>query len=368
MKRFFGFISLSISVVCVGMFYCGEPQAWAAETASSSITWKQCRNQPKDWYGGKEAVRIADNLLLYQKDVGGWPKNIDMAQALSSRQKKKLIDAKSDKKDATIDNSATYRQLAYLAKVYQKTGLERFKQACLKGFDFLVDIQYDNGGWPQFPYKRGYYSRITFNDGAMIGVMNFLKDASNDPLYSFVDDARKKRAKAAVVKGIECILRCQIVVDGKRLTWCAQHDEKTLKPAPARSYEKISLSGSESVGVVRFLMGIDNPSDEIKESIKGAVEWFEAVKLTGIKEVRKDAPGSPRGYDKVIVQDDSASPIWARFYEIGTNRPIFCGRDGIIKYSVAEIEYERRNGYSWYTGSPGDLSDDYAEWLKKWEN
>jgi PelA/Pel-15E family pectate lyase len=365
MKKFVSFISLIISVCCINWFCCEGPQAWAAENSSSSVSWKQCRNRPMDWYGSKEAVRIADNLLLYHKHIGGWPKNIDMAQVLTSQQKKKLVDSQSSKKDATIDNSATYRQLSYLAKVYQKTGLERFKQACLKGFDFLIDIQYDNGGWPQFPYKRGYYSRITFNDGAMIGVMNFLKDASNDPLYDFVDQSRKKRAKQAVAKGIDCILRCQIVVDGKRLAWCAQHDEKTLKPAPARSYEKISLSGSESVGVVRFLMGINNPSDEIKESIKSAVEWFEAVKLTGIKEIRKPAPGTPKGFDKVIIQDDSATPLWARFYEIGTNRPIFCGRDGIIKYSVAEIEYERRNGYSWYTGSPRDLSDDYAEWLKQ---
>jgi len=64
----------------------------------------------------------------------------------------------------------------------------------------------------------------------------------------------------AVLKGIECILKCQIVVDGKKQAWCAQHDEKNFAPADARTYEKASLSGSESVGIVDFLMQIENPS------------------------------------------------------------------------------------------------------------
>ena len=37
--------------------------------------------------------------------------------------------------------------------------------------------------------------------------------------------------------------------------------------------------------------------------------------------------------------------MWARFYEIGTNRPIFSDRDGFAKHDLSEIGYERRNGY-----------------------
>ena len=32
------------------------------------------------------------------------------------------------------------------------------------------------------------------------------------------------------------------------------------------------------------------------------------------------------GSDVVVVPDASAPPLWARFYEIGTNRPIFSGQ------------------------------------------
>ncbi len=40
-------------------------------------------------------------------------------------------------------------------------------------------------------------------------------------------------------------------------------------------------------------------------------------------------------------------------YEIETNRPFFCDRDGITKYALKEIGSERRNGYGWY-GNWGD--------------
>ena len=50
-----------------------------------------------------------------------------------------------------------------------------------------------------------------------------------------------------------------------------------------------------------------------------------------------------------------------------TNRPIFVGRDSVIKYDVTAIEGERRNGYAWYVDSAKDLlSKDYPEWSKKY--
>ncbi|MBZ5617609.1 MAG: pectate lyase [Acidobacteriia bacterium] len=150
-------------------------------------------------------------------------------------------------------------------------------------------------------------------------------------------------------------LKTQVKVAGKLTAWCAQHDEKTLLPAKARAYEHPSLSGSETVGTVQFLMGIDHPSPEVTRAIQAAIAWFDAVRITGIRLERIAAPGTPRGYDQVVVEDPTAPPLWARFYEIGTNRPIFSGRDSVIKYRLSEIEYERRNGYRWYVDRPAIL-------------
>jgi hypothetical protein len=149
------------------------------------------------------------------------------------------------------------------------------------------------------------------------------------------------------------------VVDGKRTAWCAQHDEIDYSPASGRTYELVSLCGAESADILRFLMSLDDPSPEVAEAITAGVAWFESAKLTGIRQTRVDG-------DKVIVEDADARPLWARFYEIGTNRPIFCGRDGVQKYSLAEIEAERRNGYAWYGDWGRPVASEYAKWQKKW--
>jgi len=335
--------------------------------SQGAISWRQCQRQEPEWYKSKEAIRVADNLLLYQRSSGGWSKNTDFADSLNE-QKKKDLQKQKNQTDTTIDNGATYSPMRYLAKVYAATGEKRFKKGFIQGLDYLLKAQYANGGWPQYyPRLRGYSRYITFNDDAMIGVMKLLRDVvEKETPFEFVDAQRRQKAVEALEKGVECILKCQIVVKGKKTVWCAQHDEKTFEPRPARSYERASLSGSESVGIVDYLMEIENPRPEIIESVQAAIAWFEEAKVTGIREIRKPAPGTPKGSDKIVIQDSTASPLWGRFHEIGTNRPIFCSRDGIIRYKLSEISYERRNGYGWYTGRPGDLlTKRYPAWQRK---
>ena len=330
-----------------------------ANEAVGTIAWADAPNKPDEWYASAEALRISDNLVLYQRSSGGWPKNIDMAKPLSDSGRASLLREQKNP-DSTIDNGATYTQLSFLARVITAQHQERHRESFMKGLDYLLKAQYPNGGWPQFyPDLSGYYKHITYNDDAMIGVMKLLRDVADaKPVYAFVDEARRARAASAVEKGIECILKTQVIVNGKRTVWCAQHDEVTLAPAAARTYELVSLSGGESVGIVRFLMSIKDPSPAVVEAIESAIAWFEQSQLKGIKWV-------DTATDRLVVQDANAGPIWARFYEIETNRPIFVGRDGVVKYSVAEIEHERRVGYSWYVDTPAKLlQKDYPAWKK----
>jgi PelA/Pel-15E family pectate lyase len=343
-----------LSILMFAPLLCAQP-----------VGWKDALRQPAAWYGGADALRIADNLLVYQRDIGGWDKNIDMAAPLSAADRARLEKEKHDPEShSTIDNSSTYTQMEFLARVYTATKQERFAAAFRKGFEYLMKSQYPNGGWPQFyPLRHGYWDHITYNDDAMVGVLVALRGiAGGAREYTFLSDAERTRARQAMERGIDCILKTQVTQNGKLTAWCAQHDERTLAPAKARAYEHPSLSGSEGVGIVEFLMGIEKPSAEIVRSIEAAVAWFREVRITGIREVRQPVPGTPGG-NKVIVADPTAPPLWARFYELGTNRPIFSGRDSVIRYSIAEIESERRNGYRWYTDHPAKLLDhDYPGW------
>ena len=354
---------IALALLAIGFTLGQQP------SSGKLVVWNEILKQNGSWYGAAEAIRIADNVLLYQRSVGGWPKNIDMATVLSDSEIETLRRNKQ-KTDTTIDNGATYTQLTFLARVYRAKELERHKEAFLKGVDYLLKAQYENGGWPQYyPDTHGYYAHITFNDGAMIGVLKLLRDiAQKKPDYLFVDDTRRERAAAAVKKGTELILKCQVIVRGKRTVWAAQYDEVTLAPAPARTFEPVSLVSAESVGVVRFLMGINEPNGQVIDAIESAIVWFDKSKITGLKWIEKPDRSKPRGFDRVLERNNDAGPLWARFYEIETNRPIFAGRDSRIKYNVSEIEYERRNGYNWYVEEPQELLNrDYPAWRKKWQ-
>lgn len=175
----------------------------------------------------KTAVRkIAENILLFQKNNGGWPKNYDMLAALTSKQKEIILQSKNDFSVTTFDNDATHSHVEYLAKAYAVIKDKKYKEACLNGIEFILNAQYPNGGWPQFyPDSTGYRKYITFNDNAMTSIMITLyRIMQNDPVYFFMDNSLKKRVRDAFDKGIQCILKCQIVENGKMSVWCQQHD------------------------------------------------------------------------------------------------------------------------------------------------
>ncbi|GGZ21412.1 pectate lyase [Echinicola pacifica] len=336
--------------------------------SGKNLSWNEAQRQKGEWFGSAEALRIADNVLLFQNNNGGWNKNIDMAKVLDQADKKKLSADKSKEIGTTIDNGATTSQMNYLAKVYQASKEKKYQQALVKGIDYLLAAQYDNGGWPQYyPLRKGYYTHITYNDNAMIAVMLSLKSiAEGSAPYDFVDQDRRDQASLALQKGLQIIVQTQVEIAGKKTIWCAQHDEQSLAPAKARAYELPSLSSAESVGIVKFLMGLDQPDQQVIEAIESAVAWFGSHAIRGKKVVKIKDESLAKGYDLVIEDDANAGPLWARFYDLKEQEPMFVGRDGIPKKQLSEIEYERRVGYS-YIGNYAEklLEVEYPAWKAK---
>jgi pectinesterase len=340
-----------------------------AQTSISDRSWKSVAlGMPDEWYGSEESVKVAENVLLYQRDIGGWPKNIPIHKPLNEAEKAKITDDKGNN-DAIFDNSATTTEMKFLARMYNKTKNQSYSTSFNNGLKFILDAQYENGGWPMFfPLRKGYYTHITFNDNAIVNILEMLRDISGmKPLYASVATGEVvQKVKTAYSKGIDCILKTQIIVKGKPTIWCAQHDEKTMLPAKARAYELPSFSGGESVGIIKLLMELPDPSPAVIKSVQGAIEWLDAHR---IKNTRWESFTNKDGLkDRRIVSDPNAGDMWARFYDLETELPYVCDRDGIKKKTLEEIGYERRNGYSWYTNAPQDVIDKYPVWKAKWVN
>ncbi len=51
-----------------------------------------------------------------------------------------------------------------------------------------------------------------------------------------------------------------------------------------------------------------------------------------------------------------------RYYQIGTNIPIFADRDKSIYDNVNELPRERRNGYSWFSHDSQRALDRFDKW------
>jgi PelA/Pel-15E family pectate lyase len=322
-------------------------------------------------YRATELVQIGDNILLYQKNNGGWPKNYDIQAVLTEAQRDTVQNGKGTL-NTTFDNRTTYSHIATLAKIYSFTKEDRFRAGAVRGLDYIMAAQYPNGGWPQyFPLENNYSRYITYNDDVFAGIMTLLKDIlENKPQYAFIDQAYRKQLQQAYDKGLDCILKTQINDAGKPTAWCQQYNEVTLQPAWARKFEPPSICNAESVKVVQFLMSIKQPSPEVIAAVQSAVAWFDSSKITGIRVEKVAAPEVNTGLtisrsDRVVVSDPAAPPIWTRYYELQTHRPMFCNRNSQVVYTLAEVDRERRDGYAWYTYEPQKVLNAYPQWKKK---
>lgn len=303
--------------------------------------------KPDDWFKSDAGRTAVANVLSWQAESGSWPKNQDNSEKPFSGKKKKT---------GTFDNKSTTDELRFLARAFLATGDTKDRDAFLLGYDHILKAQYPNGGWPQYyPLNKDYSRHITFNDNSMVRLLEFLRETFTDKRYAFIGAERKAAAEKAFARGIDCIVKCQYVRNGRPTVWCAQHDEVTLAPAKARAYELESLSGSESAGIVRFLMSLEKPSPEVVRAVKGAVAWFESSRIEGIKVEKIDGV-------RTVVNAPGAPPMWARFYDLQTNKPFFCDRDGIRKWSYNEIGRERRNGYAWLGEWGNSVINGYRKW------
>lgn len=320
-----------------------------------------------DRYAEDDFRSIAENLLAFQNEDGGWPKNIDWLGKLDADS---VMQTKSKREGrSTFDNRNIYPQIAYLSEVYALTGEKRYREAARRAIAYTLDNQFPNGSWIGWEDDA-----IAFNDGIIDGILNTWRDILKGEIahYKWIDKKTRRRIQASWDAGLRIILDTQFTQNGKKSVWAQQHDQQTLVPVKARSYELPSLTAQESADIVLFLMSIESPSEEVITAVKSAVAWFEQTKIEGKKVVTIPMPeGNPEDRsikaDRRLVDDPEAEPIWARFYELADNTPFLCNRDGIKVYSLDKVLPERRVGYSWYGTWGNKVLKAYPKWLERIE-
>lgn len=315
-------------------------------------------------YSPEEFEKIADNLIAYQNKDGGWMKNIDWLAAINTDSVTNTLSERY--KQSTLDNRNIFPQVRYLAEVYTLTGNKKYRNAAIKGLNYMLLTQKTNGGW------RGWdVDAITFNDDVSIGPLTIFRDIlEGDPEWKWINNQLKKKVARAYNYGIACILRCQVVQNGEKTAWAQQHDNETFLPVGARTYELPGLTANESCDVILFLMSIKKPSAEIIDAVNKAVEWLEEVKISGIRVERINLSedqiiNHEYPYDNVVVKDTQARPIWARFYEVEDNTPFMATRQGEKVWKLADVNAERRTGYAWYGYWPEKVLMVYDEWKNR---
>ena len=168
------FLNYAIVIACCGY----APVAHAAGGPSTS----------RSRTPGSPATRpstVAANVLSYQSDLGGWPKNIDTTAARTR------ATARTSSRPSTTGRPPT--NCGSSPAIYAATEDAAYRAAFDKGLDYVLAAQYPNGGWPQsHPPGTGYHRHITFNDNAMVRLMEFLREVATADGYAFVDADRRK--------------------------------------------------------------------------------------------------------------------------------------------------------------------------------
>ncbi len=307
--------------------------------------------------------QIADNLLLLQRRSGGWPVNQDPLRVLDAAAREAARAAR-DEPGGSFDNRTTYTQVDYLAEAFARSSDSRYRDAALRGLDFILDQQIQRcGGWPHsVPARTDYHERITFADDVTSGVLATLRQVQHAPRFAFVDAARRARVATAVQRGDACLLRLQVRQHGQPTLWAGQYDATTLQPAPGRKFELAALVTDESVGVVRYLMSIPDPSPQTVQAIEGALAWFQANALHGLRLQTVDAPAEQFAHhrstvDRRLLADPAAPPLWGRFHDLADNSVVLANRRGERLQTYEQVGRERRTGYHWYGTWPQALLD-----------
>ncbi len=251
-------------------------------------------------------------LAWGQRSEGGWDHRVNVSHLKEDAEKP---ERKSGR--CTFDDRITQGAMTFLIDLDDVIDEEWLTESIELGLNFMLESQFENGAWPQwYPLRGGYNDYYTFNDNTINDCIRFMINAYKT--YG-VEEYR-----ASALRGGDFIILSQLAKP--QAGWAQQYDHD-MKPAWARAFEPPAVCSAVTVRNIRTLVDIYlyTGNEKYLEPIPAALEWLENSKLR--------------------------ENLWARMYELDTNKPIYGDRDWKIHYTLEEISEERRTGYGWQGGS-----------------
>jgi PelA/Pel-15E family pectate lyase len=250
------------------------------------------------------ALAAARALVRGQLESGGWDYRIEFDPVLRKNWNYRLEPSPGARNVSTYDDDNTQAALRLLLHVNRERPDKEIRAALDYGLEALLKSQYPNGAWPQRfpPEKTGYYAYYTFNDNTIADLVRTMSEAW--------EELRDPRYLAAVKRAGDFMIQAQR--PEPQAGWAQQYDLQ-MRPAWARKFEPPSVSSGESAGVIRSLMDI--------------------YLLTGEEKYLKPIPAALRWLERSKIRPER----WARFYELGTNRPLYFNRKYELVYTDDDL-------------------------------
>ncbi|WP_020208575.1 pectate lyase [Gilvimarinus chinensis] len=312
-----------------------------------------------DQYDKTQILAIADNLLLMQRNNGGWPAHTNPFRQLSGDEKLQLLKDQNAADASFIDHNV-FPQIYYLSHVYLQTGDVRYRNAARRALRLTINAQLYNGGWTDRAIVSTKLDgpHLSVDTRVTLNALVFLrKVASGSMPYGYISFETRRKAADAVRKGDALLLRLQQAHNSRASIWASAYQLETNLPVPGRGEHLAGLNTPLSVEISRYFMKINRPPVEVKRAVQGAYNWFVSNTLQRWQIRYRDQQENnnvlepPRSEMKLPLK-----PMWALRYDLKTSEPqLACAS---INAATNWLEHSNEIG-DW----PIDLlGEEYSNW------
>jgi len=253
---------------------------------------------------------VARALVWGQRQIGGWDHRVDVSHLTPDAKKPVRRQGR-----CTFDDKITQGALEFLIDADAVISEPWLDEAIELGLQFMIKSQFENGAWPQwYPLRGGYHDYYTFNDNSINDCIGLMLNAHR----TYGD---KKYLRSAM-RGGDFIVMSQLAAP--QAGWAQQYNHD-MKPAWARTFEPPGVCSAATVRNINTLIDLYlyTKDDKYLKPIDAAIEWLN---------------------DSMLGEH-----LWARLYEVGTNRQIYGDRmDGNkVHYDYEKVSVKERTSYGW---------------------